>query len=276
MNSGSSEHRESPAQADFERLNALLDEAPGDEASEEEVQAFFDKVLTQKGGAEILQRLAKTVQQGASLDPVVEERHRLAAVYEQPVSNYRLVAKVDLLGVFPSIWRRLSFPSTASFFDIHCAIQDAFDWEDRYPHRFEMRLGDGRVDATFGIAPGEASSEHDYCGVANRAIDLFTENFDVIHYCYQSPDRWELLVQFEKLYEPEAHSGENLPAPVLIAGEGFAPPEDVGGVDGFAAFLEGKHPLSASSDAEILQQWPLAPIDPNGVTFRNPLAVLQE
>lgn len=272
MNSGSSK---SSSQQDFEQLNALLNEAPGDEASEEEVQAFFEKVLTEEGGEEMLKRLASAVQGGASLDPAVEERRSLAAVYQKPSGDFRLVAKADLLEVSPVIWRRLSLPSTSSFFDIHCAIQDAFGWEDRHSHQFELRSPDGQVEASFGIGSGEAESDDDYCGVRNRAIDLFSEGVDTFHYRYQSPDDWSLLVKFEKVYQPDAGSQERLSQASLIGGQGFAPPEDVGGIAGFREFLAGRHPLSASHDRDLLQQWPRATITPESVSFRDPLAVLR-
>jgi hypothetical protein len=52
----------------FARLNALLDEAPSDDASEEEMEAFFTQVLQEQGGEDLLKELAQAVQQGENLE----------------------------------------------------------------------------------------------------------------------------------------------------------------------------------------------------------------
>lgn len=273
MNSGSSNAKSDP-QRDFRQLNALLNEAPGDEASEEEVQAYFQKILTEEGGEEMLKRLAAAVQRGASLDPMVEERRGLASVYRKPHGDLRFAIKVVLVGFKPTIWRRLSLSSTCCFFDIHCAIQDALGWEDRYPHHFELRSPDGRVEASFGVGSREGASDDDFCGVSNQAIGPFSEGLETLHYCYQSPDQWQVLVTFEKIYQEAASAGVEAQEPFLIEGHGFGPPEDVGGLAGFQEFLKGEHPLSASHEEALLRDWPRIAITNDAITFRNPLAVL--
>ena len=45
--------------------------------------------------------------------------------------------KVSLLGIDPDIWRRFLLAESATFMDLHDAIQDAFGWEDY--HLFEFR-----------------------------------------------------------------------------------------------------------------------------------------
>jgi hypothetical protein len=44
--------------------------------------------------------------------------------------------KITLQDIEPPIWRRLQLPSTYDFWQLHCAIQDAFGWTDSHLHQF--------------------------------------------------------------------------------------------------------------------------------------------
>lgn len=44
--------------------------------------------------------------------------------------------KVTLNDCTPRVWRRIIVPKEYSFFDFHCAIQNAFGWTDSHLHSF--------------------------------------------------------------------------------------------------------------------------------------------
>ncbi|MFH1253191.1 MAG: plasmid pRiA4b ORF-3 family protein [Candidatus Uhrbacteria bacterium] len=44
--------------------------------------------------------------------------------------------KIQIVGVEPAVWRELIISSNSTFFDLHVAIQDAFEWEDEHLHQF--------------------------------------------------------------------------------------------------------------------------------------------
>src|SRR3990167_8316466 len=50
--------------------------------------------------------------------------------------NMVMQFKITLNDSEPKIWRRIIVPKKYSFFDLHCAIQDAFGWTDSHLHGF--------------------------------------------------------------------------------------------------------------------------------------------
>lgn len=52
-----------------------------------------------------------------------------------------LYYKAKLIGaVEPSVWRVLALPNTATYHDLHRAIQEAFDWQDYHLYEFRDAL----------------------------------------------------------------------------------------------------------------------------------------
>ncbi len=46
--------------------------------------------------------------------------------------------KITLKHVKPPIWRRIEIPASATFWELHTAIQDAMGWCDGHLHEFRM------------------------------------------------------------------------------------------------------------------------------------------
>lgn len=46
--------------------------------------------------------------------------------------------KIGLQGIKPPIWRRIEVRDNYTFFDLHVAIQDMFQWSGDHLHKFEM------------------------------------------------------------------------------------------------------------------------------------------
>ena len=66
---------------------------------------------------------------------------------EQRAANFRrgekgssmvFVFKTTLNYCTPRVWRRIAVPRGYTFFDLHCAIQDAMGWADSHLHTFRV------------------------------------------------------------------------------------------------------------------------------------------
>src|SRR6056297_411278 len=47
--------------------------------------------------------------------------------------------RIELLGIEPTIWRRIQVPSDYNFWDLHVAVNDAMGWLDYHLHHFEIK-----------------------------------------------------------------------------------------------------------------------------------------
>ena len=146
---------------------------------------------------------------------------------KQPRQIYQL--KVTLKGSKPPIWRRLLVPSDVTLARLHHIIQTAMGWWDYHLHQFTvgesyfgvpdpdyddwMDMQDERKFKLNQIAPGEKS----------RFL-----------YEYDFGDSWEHVILVEKVLPPQAGATY----PVCIKGRRARPPEDVGGIWGYADFLQ--------------------------------------
>jgi hypothetical protein len=116
---------------------------------------------------------------------------------------------------------------------LHEYLQIVMGWTNSHMHHFrvEDRLyGDPRLmDATFG--------ELKYADTTRtRLSDILPEHGRRFAFLYEYDfgDSWEHEILFEKAVEPEPKAKY----PRCLEGERACPPEDVGGVWGYADFLE--------------------------------------
>jgi hypothetical protein len=141
-----------------------------------------------------------------------------------PAPTYQI--KVSLRQAKPPIWRRLEVPADLSLADLHHVIQAAFGWDDSHMHVFETPYGDfGRADPQLGHrAEAPVTLEQ----VAPRATNK-------IRYTYDFGDDWEHEILVEKVFD----RAQVTPAhPRCTGGRRAAPPEDCGGIWGYAELVE--------------------------------------
>jgi pRiA4b ORF-3-like protein len=142
------------------------------------------------------------------------------------VSEKVLQLKVSLVGASkPPVWRRLLVPATMRLNRLHDVIQVAMGWEDYHLHAFEA----GGVD--YGL-PDPELGHRDERGVSTG--DLLSEPGDKMRYVYDFGDHWQHDVVLEKVLKSDP--GERYP--VCLTGKGRCPPEDCGGVWGYADLRE--------------------------------------
>ena len=148
--------------------------------------------------------------------------------------------KVMLNESNPLIWRRIQVPD-CTFGELHEVLQVVMGWEDCHLHQFVVN-GKYFGEATHDDLDMEVEDED---GI--RLSEIYTgKNIPRIVYEYDFGDSWQHEIFLEKILEPEP----NVAYPRCIEGARACPPEDVGGIWGYADFLEAISDPNHESHAE--------------------------
>jgi len=140
--------------------------------------------------------------------------------------------KITLLGTEPPIWRRIQVPD-GTLDELHQHIQTSMGWTNSHMHQFKIG-----TQLYGNPALMEENFDDLDCGdsTATRLTDLLPKTrkrFRML-YEYDFGDSWEHEVLFEG--QPEAEAGRQYP--ICLEGERACPPEDCGGVWGYAELLK--------------------------------------
>jgi Plasmid pRiA4b ORF-3-like protein/Helix-turn-helix domain len=163
--------------------------------------------------------------------------------------------RIALLGVLPMIWRRIQVPADYSFWDLHVAIQDSMGWTDSHLHCFRIVNMKTKRQETIGIPADEDPGTEPGWELGLR--DWFDEFYNPIAvYEYDFGDSWIHEVVLED--RGQRAIGE---LPLCVCGERSCPPEDVGGVHGYAGFLEAIEDRQHPEHDQMLE-WVGGPFDP--------------
>jgi hypothetical protein len=121
------------------------------------------------------------------------------------------------------VWRQVLVPATIRLDRLHKVIQAAMGWQDAHMHVFS----DGETH--YGVPDPELSYHDEH---ATKLNDLVAPG-GRLEYTYDFGDGWdhEILVEEAMAAEPGGHY------PRCVAGRGACPPEDCGGVGGYARLV---------------------------------------
>ncbi len=180
--------------------------------------------------------------------------------------------RITLKGIKPPIWRRIQVPEIYTFWDLHVAIQDAMGWDDYHFHEFEVvNLSTGlKVNIGIPTPEDEFFSREVLPGWKEKIADFFSMENRTARYVYDFGDDWEHKIQLEKILPRE----KGVKYPICIKGKRACPPEDCGGVWGYAELLEIiKDPRH--EEYEEMMEWLGGDFDPehfdvNEVSFDDP------
>jgi len=139
--------------------------------------------------------------------------------------------KIILQDTDPVIWRRIE-TKDVTLEKLHELIQTAMGWTNSHLHQFE--IADARyTDPRFIIGDFDDFGAIDYSGI--HISDLVSKHGSELRmgYEYDFGDGWRHDVVLEKVTESEP--GAKYPR--CIDGARACPPEDVGGVYGFADYV---------------------------------------
>jgi hypothetical protein len=145
--------------------------------------------------------------------------------------------KISLKGVEPPIWRRIQVPGTYTFWDLHVAIQNAMGWQNYHLHEFDIKdphkePPNSRANVKIGL-PNEDYPEDFIPDWELNISDFFKDENRVAYYIYDFGDGWVHIIELEAILE----SVEGINYPRCIDGKRACPPEDCGGIGGYADFL---------------------------------------
>lgn len=142
--------------------------------------------------------------------------------------------RVSLLGISPSIWRRIIIPQHYTFWDLHVAIQDSMGWLDYHLHQFSIETKEKEL-IKIGIPVGDFDDDnYTELGWEVAVIKHFQRPGDSALYIYDFGDNWEhkILLEDVLLYE------SGIKYPQCPGGERACPPEDCHGSYGYGQLLE--------------------------------------
>ena len=172
--------------------------------------------------------------------------------------------KVVLNGTRPPIWRRLLVSSATDLAELHAIIQIAMGWTDSHLHQF--------IAGRERYREPEPDFDDDAKPEAGVRIDsLLKREKQWITYEYDFGDGWEHRLTLEKVLPEE--SGEAVPK--CLDGRRGRPPEDVGGVYGYARFLEIYRDESHPEHDEMVE-WAGEYFNPEGFDIEEVNTILAE
>ena len=146
---------------------------------------------------------------------------------KRTVNIYRV--HVSLRETDPPIWRLLELPSRTTLKQLHRMLQIAMGWEDSHLHEYIVNGQRYGTPDTLYDEPGDVVAE---TGV--RLERLLPEPGTTMLYLYDSGDYWEHAIRLEAAFMADSSATY----PRLVGGARSCPPEDCGGVRGYAGLLE--------------------------------------
>jgi hypothetical protein len=143
-----------------------------------------------------------------------------------------LQIRVALVGIAPAIWRRLIVPRSFHLGQLHRVIQAAFGWWDYHLHEF--RIGGLSYRDAEVCEPEFEDDARSFDESEVRLLDFDRSEGLSFLYVYDLGDDWKHVVEFERLLalDPPPRAAS------CIDGARARPPEDIGGVRGYAEFLD--------------------------------------
>jgi hypothetical protein len=140
--------------------------------------------------------------------------------------------KITLLGSKPLIWRRIQVEN-CTLDKLHEHIQTAMGWTNSHLHQFEIKgewYGDPELlDDDFGDSECVDSTSTLLSDILPKSSKRFAFKYE-----YDFGDSWE----HEVLFEGSPALDSKAKYPLCLEGERACPPEDCGGIWGYADFLE--------------------------------------
>ena len=139
--------------------------------------------------------------------------------------------QIALKGFKPKIWRRILIPSDLLLSDFHMIIQTTMGWTNSHLHQFIKN----RTFYTVRMHDDDLWDEMDNVDYKKMKIsDLLEKEKEKIIYDYDFGDSWEHDIILEKILPID----DKIKYPICLTGKMNCPPEDCGGVWGYADMLE--------------------------------------
>lgn len=147
---------------------------------------------------------------------------------DTPPNETAYVIKIRLLDTKPQIWRRFFVPGGITLDRLHDVIQIVMGWQECHLHEFRI-AGRKYTERT------DESRDDELEEAGFKLCDLVQTERGRFIYTYDFGDGWNHELLVEEIREvPKGHRA----CIGCLDGKRRCPPEDVGGVHGFAEFLK--------------------------------------
>jgi hypothetical protein len=158
------------------------------------------------------------------------------------VKIYQL--KITLRDSKPPIWRRVLVDSSIKLSKLHQIIQVSMGWTDSHLHQFVVGELYYTVPDPYASRPIADERSFELRQIASLENNKF-------FYEYDFGDFWEHIIVVEKILPPDSE----IQLPICIKGKRACPPEDVGGIWGYEAFLEAMNDPAHEQHNMLLEWW---------------------
>ena len=154
--------------------------------------------------------------------------------------------RIELARYRPKIWRRLLVKPDLPLSDLHLVIQIAMGWDNSHLHQFikDRKFYSEQLEEDW---TWDDAHNIDYSEM--HVSDLLTKEKDKIEYEYDFGDGWVHEIRLEKILPAD----DTMKSPVCIGGELACPPEDCGGIWGYAQMLEALKDTGHEQHEETLE-----------------------
>jgi len=143
-----------------------------------------------------------------------------------------MVLDVHIDHIEPPIWRRLVLPRSATFADLHFAIQGGFGWDNA--HLFEFFTDDPRADGPIAGIPSRDAFGPEAPDARRVAVAPWLAKVgDSIGYLYDFGDSWSHTIKLVELSDTPMRGQRQ-----LLDGDRSCPPEDCGGPPGYQMCID--------------------------------------
>ncbi|PXY28449.1 plasmid pRiA4b ORF-3 family protein [Prauserella muralis] len=159
--------------------------------------------------------------------------------------------EIVLVDAEPLIRRVVEVPGDMSLAVLHQVVQAAMGWQNAHLYEFDIhrvRYGPPDPDWDDGVVDDSAVTLSRLVGAGDTA-----------GYVYDFGDDWQHLLTVEAVTAPEP----GVRYPRCVDGQGACPPEDVGGVPGYAEFVEGLGDPAHPEHTELVEWWGSDRVDPH-------------
>lgn len=168
---------------------------------------------------------------------------------EQAAAKRVYQLKITLRDIRPPVWRRVLVSSETTLEQLHWMIQVAMGWTNSHLHQFHA--GKQR----YSDPEWELEGVRDESRVRLRQVAAAPKSR--FYYEYDFGDSWEHEITVEKVLDADPA----VKYPQCLTGKRAGPPEDCGGVWGYANLLEvladHKHP-----EHKEMMEWVGGQLDP--------------
>lgn len=160
--------------------------------------------------------------------------------------------RLEIIGLSPSVWRVVDIHGNIILSELHKVLQAVMGWRSEYPACFVTLAGIHPIGEWPG-AVGEPASR--------TLAELLDNPKREFIYDYEPDEPWRVACRLES--DRLRGAGDDQ-LPCCIDGAGSAPPDGVGGRDGYADFLRMLNDPDADEDElEDMLEWAGGNFDPD-------------